>query len=344
MISATTFPIPSRDNPGGQHVAPTTLSTCERDMRTYGPRNVGHLDLPAKAAASRGVEGSPDPIQIHQGPLPQGGEGMRASGSERWCSLTHKTVGLQDQREETPHQPPAPYSRGERKCSPHLTARPMAATRPTGGSQHGLEVRNGVAGKGPRLERMAKALPSRRGRSTAPIHSSGDSLGIHQATTVELARDRATCPAVARYCPSGAAATQPSGSEYRHSRQPHHVGAGTNSARAERQGWMTSAPFKTAYKCPRTGSRDWGKLPVVPGHERKRCVHMLRSRETNSDYPERESASRVRSIAVHGLKGMPNVSGISSAVLLTSPDPDGVGTHANCSACGCPATFQGRAA
>jgi hypothetical protein len=50
---------------GGQHVAPTTLSTCERDMRTYGPRNVGHLDLTAKAAPSRGGECSPDLDSVH---------------------------------------------------------------------------------------------------------------------------------------------------------------------------------------------------------------------------------------------------------------------------------------
>jgi hypothetical protein len=58
--------------------------------------------------------------RIHEGPLPKGGEGMRVSASERWGSLTHKTAGLFGQREETPLQPPAPYSRGARKCVPHL--------------------------------------------------------------------------------------------------------------------------------------------------------------------------------------------------------------------------------
>lgn len=58
--------------------------------------------------------------EIHEGPLPKGGEGMRVSGSERWCSLTHKAAGLRGRREETPHQPPAPHSRGARKCAPHL--------------------------------------------------------------------------------------------------------------------------------------------------------------------------------------------------------------------------------
>jgi len=56
---------------------------------------------------------------IHEGPLPKGGEGMMVSGSQRWCCLTHKAVGLCDRREENPHQPPAPFSRGERKCSHH---------------------------------------------------------------------------------------------------------------------------------------------------------------------------------------------------------------------------------
>lgn len=56
---------------------------------------------------------------FHEGPLPQGGEGMRVSASERWGSLAHKAAGLRGQREETPLQPPAPYSRGTRKCAPH---------------------------------------------------------------------------------------------------------------------------------------------------------------------------------------------------------------------------------
>lgn len=65
---------------------------------------------------------------IHEGPLPKGGEGMRVSGQERWCSLTHKAAHNQtrkgcgaSQREYTPHQPPAPLSRGARKCAPHLS-------------------------------------------------------------------------------------------------------------------------------------------------------------------------------------------------------------------------------
>jgi hypothetical protein len=58
--------------------------------------------------------------KIHEGPLPKGGEVMRVSGSERWCSLTHKAAKLRGQREETPHQPPAPCSGGARKCAPHL--------------------------------------------------------------------------------------------------------------------------------------------------------------------------------------------------------------------------------
>ncbi len=61
-------------------------------------------------------------ILIHQGPLPKGGEGMRVSGSVRWCTLTHKAAGLFGQREETPHQPPAPHSRGARKCAPHQSS------------------------------------------------------------------------------------------------------------------------------------------------------------------------------------------------------------------------------
>lgn len=72
-----------------------------------------------------GVTGRRDGYPNPQGPLPKGGEGMRASASERWCSLAHKVIGLCDRRDETPHQPPAPYSRGARKCAPHrLSAAP----------------------------------------------------------------------------------------------------------------------------------------------------------------------------------------------------------------------------
>lgn len=60
---------------------------------------------------------------IHEGPLPQGGEGMRVPASERWGSLAHKAAEqVVGRREETPLQPPAPYSRGARKCAPHQFA------------------------------------------------------------------------------------------------------------------------------------------------------------------------------------------------------------------------------
>jgi hypothetical protein len=44
--------------------------------------------------------------------MPKGGEAMRVSGSQRWCCLTHKAGRLCAQREETPHQPPAPSEGG----------------------------------------------------------------------------------------------------------------------------------------------------------------------------------------------------------------------------------------
>lgn len=99
--------------------------------------------------------------RIQEGPLPQGGEGMRVLGSERWCSLAHKAAGLYGQREETPHQPPAPFSRGTRKCVPHKFS-----------SGDGLGIQQpGSMTWGDRL-----AMPAPSGR----------------------ARDRAICPAVAR--------------------------------------------------------------------------------------------------------------------------------------------------
>jgi hypothetical protein len=67
-------------------------------------------------------------------------------------------------------------------------------------------------------------------------------------------------------------------------------------------------------------------------------------RETNSGNPERESASRVRLIAVHGLNGTANVSAVRSAVLLTNADPDAVKGAGELQRMHCPATFQGRAA
>lgn len=112
---------------------------------------------------------------IHEGPLPQGGEGMRVPASERWGSPAHKAAGLCGQREETPLQPPAPFSRGARKCVPH-----------------------------PFMQRWSSPV------ALAPATSSGDGLGIHEpgsnmqggfsiATALPgRARDRAMCPAVAR--------------------------------------------------------------------------------------------------------------------------------------------------
>ncbi len=130
----------SHHNPGGQHVARAPLPTFARDTRTYGPHNVGHLHLTAKAAPSRGGGCSPDTIH---------------SSGDR--------LGL--------HEP----------------------------------------------------------RSHRGIH-----VFIVSMSQGRAARDRAIGLAVTRF----------------------------NSAPAERQGWMTSAPFKTASKCPRTGKSRGG----VEGH------------------------------------------------------------------------------
>ena len=60
--------------------------------------------------------------------------------------------------------------------------------------------------------------------------------------------------------------------------------------------------------------------------------------------PSVQRAAMARMVAVHGLMGMPNVSGISSAVLLTNADPDAVKGACELQRVHCPATFQGRAA
>jgi hypothetical protein len=41
------------------------------------------------AAASQIQRRSVATSGIHEGPLPKGGEGMRVSGSARWCALAH---------------------------------------------------------------------------------------------------------------------------------------------------------------------------------------------------------------------------------------------------------------
>jgi hypothetical protein len=56
-------------------------------------------------------------------------------------------------------------------------------------------------------------------------------------------------------------------------------------------------------------------------------------------YPKRESASCGRLIAGHGLMGTPNVSGVSSAVLLTDADPDAVKGANELQRLHCPAFF-----
>jgi hypothetical protein len=100
--------------------------------------------------------------RIHEGPLPQGGKGMRLLGSARWCALTDKATGLFGRREETPHQLPAPFSRGTRKCVPHHSS--------SGGGLGILEPGSNTRGGS-----LYATAPSGR------------------------ARDRATCPAAARF-------------------------------------------------------------------------------------------------------------------------------------------------
>src|SRR5262249_14862107 len=64
-------------------------------------------------------------IPIHEGPLPKdgkgmrGGKGMRAPGSERWCSLAHERARLRVLGKKLRTNCLAPYSRGMRKCIPH---------------------------------------------------------------------------------------------------------------------------------------------------------------------------------------------------------------------------------
>lgn len=56
-------------------------------------------------------------------------------------------------------------------------------------------------------------------------------------------------------------------------------------------------------------------------------------------YPS-ESASRVRSIAGHGLNGTADVSAVCSAVLLTNADPDAVKGACELQRMHCPATIR----
>lgn len=100
-----------------QHMeVPADLARAAGGMERLGSRLSGGRTPDAERVSSACLRTH---SRTHEGPLPKGGEGMRVSGSVCWCTLTHKAAGLFGQREETPHQPPAPYSRGERKCSPH---------------------------------------------------------------------------------------------------------------------------------------------------------------------------------------------------------------------------------
>lgn len=115
-----TSPRPSLARSGTSTRAPQNSGSPARSRRRPScslrslPRSSGGIARRGRAQQIR--DGA---HEIHEGPLPKGGEGMRVLGSARWCALTHKAAGLFGQREETPHQPPAPYSRGARKCAPH---------------------------------------------------------------------------------------------------------------------------------------------------------------------------------------------------------------------------------
>jgi hypothetical protein len=124
---------------------------------------------------------------IHQGPLPQGGEGMRVSGSERWCSLTHKAAFF-GQREETPHQPPAPYSRGARKCAPHqFSSRGGVESRHAIRLEHGASCASAVVRDHEPSRFMADTSKGNRIAGVAPgprdsIHQCRRSL-LHKPST-----------------------------------------------------------------------------------------------------------------------------------------------------------------
>ena len=124
-------------------------------------RQVKRAEVQGSATVTGKVEGLRSNSAIHEGPLPQGGEGMRLPASERWGSLADKAARLFGQREETPLQPPAPLRRGTRKCVPH----PFSSGGGLGIHQPGSNTRGGC---------MYATAPSGR------------------------ARDRAKCPAAAR--------------------------------------------------------------------------------------------------------------------------------------------------
>ncbi len=290
-IDLRTFPVPSRDNPGGKDVA-----TSPRSNR----------GLPA---------------------------GARISDASR---LVRLNVDIDQLRHH--------------------------AKPPASGDAYDLEVRNGAAGKGPRLKLSAINAESIRGdRSPEPIHSSSDSLALHQPGSMTWggriatpapsgrARYRVNGPAVTRFNsnPSRgymglgllpALGTSAAGRSV--TRWTSRGGVDGHAARPQRE--RRQGQKRTGSRLSADGARSQPTWKERVGKAVAPAGINPGPRETNSVTPERESASRVRSIAVHGLMGMPNVSGISSAVLLTNADPDAVKGALCLQHVHCPATIQGR--
>jgi hypothetical protein len=99
-------------------------------------------------------------------------------------------------------------------------------------------------------------------------------------------------------------------------------------------------------RLPRTGLQLQGLNPASrnTGSRESICPTARSSRSSASSadhrYPKRESASRGRSIAVHGLTGEAIVSASLSAVLLTDADPDADKGVCELQRMRCPATIQ----
>lgn len=150
--------------PTVQSIAPQSTSSSParsgpRKLRRIGPqqqacsrawRNTGWPDTKSRRPESSRSFASWDETAhqfgIHEGPLSKDGEGMRVSGSERWCSLTHNAGRLCAQREETPHQPPAPLQRTAAQMLPSSQFKVREALHPSKGHVPTWSIDVGGAG------------------------------------------------------------------------------------------------------------------------------------------------------------------------------------------------------
>lgn len=307
------FPVPMRDNPGGRDENVTAFPILGKDTPTYGRRDDDHgRTMPAKAAPSRGGEGSPDLIQS------SGGRFGTLADTSPWIDRSSAPIRV---------------AHAARNLSRANACPDIGSTDTTGLGRYRQAASRLAAG------RTAVAAPL--GPLGAPHQSQFGSLPIARIEPAAYP----LCP-VAKYLDvqkgtliGGAKNGVGDGAVSCELKAPF---ATRNLSRVGRkraddsngeygEPRPTSGPRETY--CPASSAGKSGCL-VSSGSA-------VRFRRRAPRYPSAEERSCGRSIAVRGLTGTESVSAVLSAVLLTNVDPDAVKGAGEALRLCAPATIRG---